>query len=55
MVGWATALVNEKVKKLPVPSKGGITEEAGMKEIEKFLRTVRRPSFQSLLLLFMRS
>ncbi|KAL7414129.1 thioredoxin-like protein [Mrakia frigida] len=38
LVGWATSMVGDKVKKMKVPSKGGVSKEDGLKEIEGFLK-----------------
>lgn len=42
-------MVGDKVKKMKVPSKGGITKEDGLKEVGAFLKGVsaRASSFRS--------
>lgn len=41
LVGYASGLVGEKVEKLRVPSKGGVSGKEGVQQVEKFLSKVR--------------
>ena len=47
LVGWASSMVNDKVKKMKVPAKGGVSREDGLKEIETFLKAVSQSDLWS--------